>query len=243
MMKKVVVVLGLVSSVLAAGASTANAQGVEATAGAALKVSTLGIGMEVGVPVTERVNVRGAFNTFGLSHDFDQSDFSVAAKLKLRSVVALVDWFPFAGGFHVSPGLMLHNGNRVEANVSVQPGRQFSLGNADYVSDPGNPAVGTAAISFPRAAPMVLVGWGNIVPRGSRRWAVPFELGLVYSRSPTAVLRLDGNACTANGATCRSIANEPLLQDDVANEQSEWNDELRVLKVIPVLSVGFSYKF
>src|SRR5580765_6534586 len=120
--------LVLVASMLAAGARTAAAQG-EASAGAAIKVSTLGIGVDVAVPVGERVNVRGGFNTFGLSHDFDQSNITLAARLKLRSIVALMDWFPFAGGFHVSPGVMLHNGNRVDANASVPAGKRFSLGD------------------------------------------------------------------------------------------------------------------
>lgn len=241
--KKAAIVPMLVCPLLAVGSAVATGQALSSPAGAAVKVSTLGIGVDVAVPVSERLNVRGEFNTFGLTHDFDQDSITLAAKLKLRSVVAFLDWFPLGGGFHVSPGLMLHNGNRVDANAAVPGGQRFSLGNDELISNPANPVTGTATVSFQRVAPTVLVGWGNIVPRGDRRWSVPFELGIVYSRAPTAVLSLNGSACTTNGAICRGIATEPLLQADLAEEQSQMNSDLSMLKAIPVVSFGFSYKF
>src|SRR5712692_5676798 len=79
----------------------------------------LGVGAEVAVPVHERVNVRAGFNLFSVSHDFDKDEITLAANLKLRSVSASVDWFAFGGGFHVSPGVMLYNGNEVNANATV----------------------------------------------------------------------------------------------------------------------------
>ena len=48
---------------------------------------------------------------------------SLAAQLKLRSFDAYIDWFPLGGGFHVSPGLMLYNGNEVSAIATVPGGR------------------------------------------------------------------------------------------------------------------------
>ena len=102
---------------------------------------------------------------------------------------------------------------------------------------------GAATVSFKRVAPMLVLGWGNIVPRGERRWSIPFELGVVFSKAPTGLLSLGGSACDANGNNCRNIAAEPRLQADLAKEQATMNSDLEVLKLIPVLSLGFSYKF
>ena len=89
-------------------------------------------------------------------------------------------------------------------------------------------------------APSVVFGWGNVVPRGERHWSIPVELGVVFSRAPTAKLNLAGSACLPNGSNCRTIATEPLLQADVQQEQANLNDDLSVLKIIPVISFGFS---
>jgi hypothetical protein len=212
-------------------------------AGVAAKVSTLGFGFDGAVPVAEQSNVRVGINFFSLNHDFDNDGITMAAQLKLRSVSAQYDWFPFAGSFHLSPGLMLYNGNRVEASAFTPGGTQFDLGGDTLLSSPSNPVHGNATIAFKRVAPSVVFGWGNVVPRGEKRWSIPVELGVVFSRAPTATLNLAGSACLPNGSNCRNIATEPLLQADLREEEAKLNDDLSVLKIIPVISFGFGYSF
>jgi hypothetical protein len=211
--------------------------------GVAAKVSTLGFGFDGGVPVTEQANVRVGVNFFNFNHDFDNDGITMAAQLKLRSVSAEFDWFPFSGSFHVSPGLMLYNGNRVEATAFTPAGTQFTLGNDTLLSSASSPVRGNATIAFKRVAPSVLFGWGSVVPRGEKRWSLPVELGVVFSRAPTATLSLAGSACLPNGTNCRNIATEPLLQADLRQEEANLNGDLSVLKILPVISFGFSYGF
>jgi len=211
--------------------------------GVAAKVSTLGFGFDGGVAVAEQANVRVGVNFFSFSHDFDKDGITMAAQLKLRSVSAQFDWFPFAGSFHVSPGLMLYNGNRVEATAFTPGGTRFDLGGDTLLSNPANPVNGDARIAFKRVAPSVVFGWGSVVPRGEKHWSIPVELGVVFSRAPTATLNLAGSACLPNGTNCRNIATEPLLQADLREEEANLNDDISVLKVLPVISFGFSYGF
>jgi hypothetical protein len=234
----------IAASILMIGfqAREANSQ-TTARAGVAVNLSTLGYGFGAAVPVAEQANVRVGFNFLNVSHDFDNDGITMAAQLKLRSVNAYFDWFPFAGSFHVSPGLMLYNGNRVEATAFTPGGTQFNLGHDTLLSNPSNPVHGDATIAFKRVAPSVTFGWGNVVPRGEKRWSIPVELGVVFSRPPTATLNLAGSACLPNGTNCRNIAAEPLLQADLRQEEANLNDDLSVLKIIPVISVGFSYGF
>jgi hypothetical protein len=217
--------------------------GPHSTVGLAAKVSTLGLGLDAAFPVLERANVRVGFNLFTLNHEFDNDGIILAANLRMRSFSAYFDWFAFGGGFHVSPGVMIHNGNQLSAVATVPGGDSFSLGDDELFSNRANPVIGSAKIGFEKIAPSLNIGWGNIVPRGNRRWSIPFELGLVYSRAPTTTLSFGGSACNQIGTNCRNIANDPALQADVTREQNNMNSDLSILKVIPVLSLGFSYKF
>ena len=158
--------------------------------------------------------------------------------------VAVLDWYPFRGGFHLSPGLMLYNGIRIEATMTAGANQTFTLGDEALISNPSNELNGKATIAFKKVAPTVALGWGNLIPRRTaRRWSIPFELGLVFTRSPVASLSMRGSACRPNGTNCRDLASDSGLQSDVAKEQSDMNRDLEPLKIFPVLSVGFSYRF
>jgi hypothetical protein len=69
------------------------------------------------------------------------------------------------------------------------------------------------------------------------------ELGVVLSRAPTATLNLGGGACLPNGTNCRNVATEPVLQADVREQEANLNDDIQMLKMIPVFSFGFGYRF
>ena len=211
--------------------------------GAAVNIGTLGIGFDGAVQVAQRANARVGVNFFNFNHDFDNDGTTLAAHLKLRSVTAQLDWFPLGGGFHVSPGLMLDNGNRVDADTFAPGGKTFTLGDETLMSNPSNPARGNATVAFKKVAPIVTLGWGNIVPRGNRRWSIPVELGVVFSQAPTATMSLGGSACLQNGTNCRNIATDPTLQADLRKQEAKLNDDLSFLKMIPVFSFGFGYKF
>lgn len=216
----------------------------ESRAGVAVTAGTFGFGVDVGVRVGARVNVRGGFGLFSLTREFDSDGIALDASMKLGGAKAQLDWFPLGGGFHLSPGLLLKNRTSVTAIARVPPGTSFDLGDEfNLYSSPANPVTGTAQISFKNVAPMATLGWGNIVPRGSRRWSIPFELGVVFSSAPTATLNLTGTACDFRGQNCRNIASDPTLKRELQNEQAQLNDDVSALKIYPVLSLGFSWSF
>lgn len=237
--------VAVVSTALFASAPAAaqDDRGPHSSVGVAAKVSTLGVGVDAAVPVLDRANVRLGFNMFTLNRDFEDDGITLAASLKLRSLTASFDWFAFGGGFHISPGVMLYNGNQVGLQAFVPPGQTFDLGDETLYSSAANPVTGNGTVAFHKIAPSLTLGWGNILTRGNRRWSIPFELGVVYSRAPTATITFAGSACLRNGTNCRNVATDPGLQADVAREQSNLNEDLTVLKIIPIVSLGFSYKF
>jgi len=209
--------------------------------GVGVKVSTLGIGGEVAIAVSHRSNVRFGFNAFSYGHSFDKDGVTYKGNLDLRSAQATYDLF-LLKGFHVSPGVLFYNGNKVSANASVPGGQTFTLSNTNYVSDPADPITGTAKLSVYKAAPMLLLGIGNLVPR-SGHFSVSFEIGAAYQGPPRVTLNLSGSACDSTGLFCRSISSDPTIQSNIAAEQAKLNKSASPYKFYPVLSFGVGYRF
>ena len=211
--------------------------------GAGARVSSLGIGGEAAVELTGSSNLRGGFNFFGYSRSFSKDGISYAASLSWRSAEAHYDWFPFGGGIHLSPGLLVYNGNTIKANASVPGGHTLTLNGLQYLSDPANPVSGSGKIEFNKAGPTVMLGWGNLVRRRGKGFAVNFEVGIAYQGAPQATLNLGGGVCSSNGLNCRSIASDATVQANVVAEQRKINHDISPFKVYPLISLGFGYRF
>jgi len=208
--------------------------------GVGVKVSSLGIGGEVAVAVSHRSNVRFGFNAFSYGHTFDKDGVTYKGTLDLRSAQATYDLF-FFKEFHISPGVLVYNGNNVSANASVPGGQSFTLSNTNYVSDVADPVSGTGKLAVYKAAPMLLIGFGNLVPR-SRHFSTSFEIGAAYQGPPRVTLNLTGSACDSTGINCRSTS-DPTIQANVVSEQAKLNKSASPYKFYPVLSFGVGFKF
>jgi hypothetical protein len=171
---------------------------------------------------------------------FDKDGVTYKGALDLRSAEALLDFFPL-GSFHLSPGLLLYNGNKVSANASVPGGDSFTLNGVTYTSDPANPIAGTGKMKFYKAAPMFLFGFGNLVPR-NHRFSVSFDLGAAYQGPPRATLALTGNACDASGLNCADVTTDPSVQSNILAEQAKINKSASPFRFYPIVSVGVGYK-
>ena len=210
--------------------------------GVGLRLSTLGAGAEVGVSLSSRLNVRGGFNIFQYSRGFNHDGITYKGQLNLRSGEAHLDWYPLGHTFHLSPGLLVYNGNGATATANVPGGSTFTLGGATYTSDPTNPITGTGQLDFVKAAPTAMFGFGNLVPE-SRHFSFNFEMGAVFQGSARTKLNLTGGACDATGLYCVNAATDPTVQANVAAEQNKINNKLSPFKYYPVVSFGFGYRF
>lgn len=214
------------------------------TVGVQAKVSTLGIGADIAVPVMWRANLRAGFDLFSFDRNFTRDGIPYTGTLELRSVSAQFDIFPFAGSFHVSPGVLVYNGNNLSADANVGPGTRFSLGGTQFVTPPGSSVAGTGRLDFNKAGPMVTVGFGNLVPRRrSKHFTVSTEFGFAYVGQPKVALSLTGTACNANGTNCRNISNDATFQSAVQREQSTLRDDASPFRFHPIVSFGVGYKF
>src|ERR1035438_796535 len=117
--------------------------------GLAVGVSTLGASIQAETAVTRRSNVRFGFNDFSYSDTVNKDGIAYTGTLNLRSAEILYDQY-VAGPFRISPGVMIYDGNKGTANVSVPAGQPFTLGGATYYGQAGNPIAGTGAIGGAR---------------------------------------------------------------------------------------------
>jgi hypothetical protein len=209
--------------------------------GIAVKASFLGLGAEAAVPVLPHINLRGGLNEFGYDRTFHKDGIDYAGQLQFRSAETHVDWFPFHGSFHVSPGALIYNGNQITANASVPGGQSFTLNGTSYTSDPSDPVVGTGKIAFNKTGPMLTLGFGNLVRR-HHRFSVPVEFGAIYTRPPNMALNLTGSACNSTGLNCNSIPSDPSIQANVQAERAKIQNDMSSFKFYPVISIGFGVK-
>jgi hypothetical protein len=208
--------------------------------GMQIKMSTLGAGIEGAFNVAPRINVRAGFNDFSYGRSFDNSGIHYDGSLTLRSASVNADFYVL-GPLHLSPGLLLYDGNRGSATASVSGGQTFTLGSTTYLSNPSNPANGSATLGFNAAAPEFLIGLGNLVPRS--RFTVNFEFGAAYQGAPTVKLNLGGGVCNPSGGGCLNAATDPTVQSNVETQQAKLSRNLSFFRFYPLVSLGFGYHF
>jgi hypothetical protein len=240
---QVLLLLALLVSPLFSSAQEPAYARPESHVGIGVKFSTMGAGIEAAIPITSNTNLRGGFNIFSYSRRLDRDGIHYAGDWSFRSVQATFDWFPFHGAFHLSPGVLVYNGNEFTAVANAPAGQTFTLGGTTYASSAVDPVHGNGKIEFNKAAPMVLAGWGNLIPRSGKRFSFPFEFGVAFSGAPTSSLFLAGTACDASLVNCRAITSDPTIQANIQSERRKIDDDLSSFKVYPIISIGFAFNF
>jgi len=190
------------------------------------KVSTLGLGGEVTIPIVPNLNTRLGINAFGYDYRGTEGDIKYDLDLQLRSFSGLLDWHPFAGSFRLSGGLLV---NQNELSAQARFTTDQLIGGTIY-----RPAqIGTlrGSIGFDDLAPYVGIGWGNAVGE-DKRWRFVIDLGVVFQGSPRVSLTADG-----------LLAADPAFQADLARERKELAEGLDAFRFYPVVAFGISYKF
>jgi len=211
--------------------------------GTGLTVGTTGIGIEAAMPYGAYWNIRAGLSYFQDTRKFQTTAGPVQGRLRLGGARAGVDWFPRAGGFHVSLGVMMPTLTEAKANMSLQPGNTLTIEGVDYTTDSANPFKGSGHSEIYRVAPTVTVGWGNIIPRNyHRRLSFPIEVGAFYEGPPTAHITVSGNVCTAGH--CAPASSSPEFQHDLKQAISDLNSNLdRYARFFPIVTAGVGYRF
>lgn len=211
--------------------------------GVVLKASMLGVGGDVGMSLTRLANVRVGFNGLNFSKGFSVDGVHYDGTLQFRSAEALVDLTPLGDWFHVSPGLLIYNANKITATGTVPGGQNFDLGGVSFRSSPADPVHGTGQLTVNKTAPMVMFGFGNPIPH-HHRFTIFHDFGIVFQGQPKTTLTLAGTACDpVTGLACVNAATSPIVQTQVQAEQNKINKDASIVKFYPVASLGIGIRF
>lgn len=201
-----------------------------------LHAGSPGVGPDLTFRWTERTHVRLTGGSFSYDTEIETDDLTYDTEADLRTAFLLLDWYPGAGGLRVSVG---GGWNGTEAEVSADA---FDLVRPLY---PSNPAIrldygrleGTAqGQSF---VPALLLGWGN--PFRGGRWNVSFEVGAFYQGEPEVDLRFAPSDLFFEDGRVPLEVVEAVLR--ASGQEEELEAELDDYTVVPVVSLGISYRF
>jgi hypothetical protein len=205
------------------------------------KADTLGSGVEIATPLSRNLNLRTGINLLDFGYTFNIDGLDYDSKLHFRSAQTTIDWFPWHGRFHISPGV-LYAKNTLSAVASVPAGEYFELGSQGLINTVDDPINGTASVALPhKIAPMLLAGFGDIIPRSGRHLSIPMEFGFALTGAPRIKVDLNGTACTTQG--CFDIQKDPDSQKGLVDEVAKLNGNLGKIAVYPIVSVGCAYRF
>lgn len=218
-----------------------------------------GINLQAAVEATNHLNIRGIGNVFSytvnninVNGSGGGSGVDVSGKLDFAEAGVALDYYPWPRhGFRLSPGLTMYNDNGATASGTTTPGSSITLNSQTYYSDSVNPFRLNASLGLNhyKQAFTLTTGWGNMLPRKGGHWSFPFEIGAIFTGTPTVNLNLTGNACTnpadvaTNGPSCVNLATNATAQADIAGQVAKFQNDLNALKVYPVLSFGVAYNF
>jgi hypothetical protein len=214
-------------------------------------ISLMGVNLQVATNVNRYINIRGVGNVFQYTdNNIDISDVKTNANLNFASAGVMVDYYPFPKhGFRLSPGFMFYNQNRFTATGT--PSTDLSLNDVKYYSDPSYPNQpirfdANVGLNQRQQAFVMTSGWGNIISRAGKHWSFPFEIGAVFTGSPTLNLNVSGMGCFEQGGyeTCGvNMATNSDVQDNLKQENKKYQDDVNALTVYPVISFGVAYNF
>jgi hypothetical protein len=212
--------------------------------GTGVTLGTTGIGVEAAVPYGVYWNIRAGISYLGYTGTYKTGTSPFDGHIRLGGARIGVDWFPLAGGFHVSLGMLVPELTQVNASLNLQPGKTIKIQGAEYATDSTNPFRGTAHSQIYPVAPVLTVGWGNLIPRNyHRRWSFPIELGAAYEGPPTAHVSYTGDICPV-GKSCRPAATDAGFNQNLNTALHDVNSNLdRYARFFPIITAGVGYRF
>jgi hypothetical protein len=200
---------------------------------------TTGFGGEAAIRLASFLNLRGGGEYFSYSTTVTENGINVAPKLELGESFITTDWFPFHGGFHISPGVMIHNFDTMNAVVGVPGGQSFSVNGTTLYSCtsstcgtnlagpptfPGTPLGGNVSITFPTTGFRGTIGFSNMIPiHKGKHLTFPVEFGILYFPSSATInMGFTGVVCSDQAQTnCNNTASPTPIACDGDNNKVE----------------------
>ncbi len=222
------------ASICLASVATAQAQDSDdARFKVGVTAGSLGVGPEVSYRFSENIGIRGNLTFLSISRDIESDDINFDAKLKLASGGAMIDLYPFGGGFRVSGGLRV-NGNKVRGIAEPNAGASYDIDGTIYSA--AEIGTLTAETDINNVAPSLTIGYGGGLSKGL---VFGIEAGALFQGSvKIKPLTFTGTCAGASAPpTCATLA------ADLEAERVSVNEDIDNYKVYPILQLSIGYRF
>ena len=218
--------------------SLSNAQALDLGVGA--KVGINGVGLNLAVGVSKRINLRLSVSqadlaeedeTITVGDDGNEGDIDAELDFDVGSNALLLDWHVFNGGFRVTAGMFKQTGGldlsgRLQSDIVVD-GQSLATDDLGEIS-------GEVKLSD-SYQPYLGIGWGRAAG-GDGGFSFTFDIGLAML-DPDVELEATVNPGGSN------TLSQAELDQRLADMEQDAEDDLDELELWPVLSVGVNYAF
>lgn len=190
-------------------------------------VGTHGLMLGLAQPLSPHFTVRGDFGSLGSrTRKEREGGVDYEGKLTYHRTGLFADWFPFANGFRISTGVTF---NRMKLDlVAKGNGQQMTIGDNTFISDPDDRL--NVKVEFPKTTPFLGIGYGHQLATG---WGFTFDLGASIGKAKVSETHSGPNL--GNSAV--------VSQADIDAELAEVRDGVGKVKAIPMIAIGFNYRF
>ena len=209
--------------------------------GVGVKVGTVGAGVDLTVALTKTINARLSLTsvdiddqdeTITVGDDGAEGDLDAELGLDFGANALFIDWHVFNGSFHLTAGMLRHNG-KADFSAVLERGITIdgqALDPSDFNSDIGGEI--SLADSY---QPYLGVGWGRKAGDGGGV-SITVDIGVALL-DPSAEFEATVNGGGANGL------NQAELDARLRSLEDDAEDDLDGLEAFPIISLGINYAF
>ncbi len=188
-------------------------------------IGTHGVMLGYAQALSPHVTVRGDFGTAGSRSRREREEgIDYDAKLTYQRAGLFGDWFPFEGGGFRFTGGATFNNMKIDM-VARGNGTPITIGNGTYTTDSTDRL--NVKIEFPKTTPYLGIGYGHQLSTG---WGFVFDLGASIGRAKVSEQHSGNNF-------------SQVSQSDIDAELAELRDGVGKVKAIPLIAIGFNYRF
>jgi hypothetical protein len=188
-------------------------------------VGTHGLMLGYAQPVAPHVTLRADYASAGQRTRQEREEgIDYDTKITYNRIGLFADAFPFApGGFRFTGGVTFNN---MKADLDGRGnGGTINIGGTNYTMTANDRF--NVKIEFPKTTPYIGIGYGHQLSTG---WGFVFDFGASIGKAKVTETHSGPNLSLAS-------------QADIDRELAEIREGAGKVKAIPLIAIGFNYRF
>lgn len=198
--------------------------GINAQMAIGIKGGSTGVGGEFAYSLNEKFNVRASGTFFSYTNNgvYADDEPSIAYDMEgnITSIGAIVDYFPFRRGLKLSAGLFYHD---FIVDGGAVPNESYTIDEKTFSPERLGSLSGEVTYDS-KIVPYAGLGIGNPVSTRGSRIKLNFEVGAMYTNSPSVTMEGEG------------------MIAPTATQGQDFEDGAKDFKFYPVINLGVTFR-